>query len=162
MAHKGLVLKVLQNYRRAAYEHSSADLDDLIQEGLIAVHRKIGSHDPNRGAMSTYLTPWIHDAMQRYLRKRSLFRKTLSTKSAKLAEYVQYYDLYSAEQYGSEDISPEQLLEGIQTAREVVDEYLEIQLKSYARKSNTKYQAALQFSNLTDIKILDTMIEYPS
>jgi RNA polymerase sigma factor (sigma-70 family) len=63
---RALVTKVTQIYLRnprLAHEH-----DDIIQEGLMGMHRALEKFDPDLGySFSTYAVPWIRVYVERYL-----------------------------------------------------------------------------------------------
>lgn len=64
-ANYGLVITVARRQR-------SADLDDLVQEGILGLMRAVDKFDPGRGVrLSTYATIWIRSTMAEY-RRRSL------------------------------------------------------------------------------------------
>lgn len=52
------------------YLPSTLDKDDLIQEGAVALVECLRSHDPARGAFSTYAYPFIRGAMLDIIRKQ--------------------------------------------------------------------------------------------
>jgi len=52
------------------YLNRGADYEDLFQEGVIGLVRALDKFKPSLGyQFSTYATPWIHQAIQEYLRK---------------------------------------------------------------------------------------------
>lgn len=58
-----LVIAICRRYSRLDYE-----FEDLIQEGLVGMHRAVEKFDPDRGIkFSTYATWWIRQALQRYM-----------------------------------------------------------------------------------------------
>jgi len=87
LEHKGLIIKILNSYRSYADSYSNVDYQDLMQEGWVAVLRKIENHDPERGAVSTLLHPWIRDAMSRYIKHRSVYRRSIRS-GLKLSDYM--------------------------------------------------------------------------
>lgn len=125
--HKGLIMTVLRRYRGFATQYSNVDCEDLIQEGWLAIFNKIDGYDPERAAISTYLMPWISDAMYKYIRRRGIVRKPIRcNKGVRLSDYtipICEFNEFVCRTYHD---SPEDELEASQEVRE--------QLKTYRLK----------------------------
>ena len=76
-ANLGLVRKIAYEYSKK----SSADYDDLFQEGVIGLIRAAEKFDPKMGnAFSTYAVYWIKQKMQRYV-ESTLQASTMARKN---------------------------------------------------------------------------------
>ena len=156
--HYGLILKVLRRYENTAAYFSNVDREDLIQEGWVAIIRKIDGHNPDKGSISTYLMLWVVDAMNQYIRHRSVMRKSMCSKTP-LAKAINESSEYFEYNY-PQQVSPEDVVIGMESARVVVDEYINrVRVhKNYARdRANAKLQMAIGVSNLTNKQLLEVI-----
>lgn len=65
--HDGLVYSIVNRYRAFLLLHPAYDLDDLIQEGRLAVIEAGKTYAPEKGAFSTWATLYIKSAVNRAL-----------------------------------------------------------------------------------------------
>ena len=115
LEHAGLIYKVLKRYKDAANTFSSVDHEDLVQEAWAVIARKIDGHDPEKGAMSTYLYPWIVDSMQKYINKRPLMRQEYDVGRVS----IEFEEFKAIKHSSAEDV-----IIGMQEAERIVKEYL--------------------------------------
>lgn len=139
LEHKGLVIKLANYYSNAANQYSNVDIEDLIQEGWLAILIKSDDYDPDRGSISTFLFPWIKDAMYKFLRRRSVVRRPVSyNKGLKLSNYRIPCCEYNGDFHGLTSPSPEIEIESHQNVREKMEVYYNI-FKNRTYKSEKYY-----------------------
>ena len=149
--HKGLIHMCLRDYIQLADLHSSVEKEDLIQEGWCAIIKKIDSHDPKRGAMSTHLCLWINDAMRQYLLKRSTYSKRYydrKTKVGLMGSINLPLDVKNIEEVLPHSISPEEELIGFEEALKHMEEFTSIPAQRYranAGRPSKKYQLCKKY-----------------
>ena len=120
-----MVLTLLNRYKATAYMIGNTACEDLMQEGWLAIVRKIDGYDSTKGKLSNYMFPWIEDAFRQYLRKSSTVRKKRGKAQLKLTEYMLESVEYDEFRTGSVIDSPEDINSGMQQAKIAVDTYLE-------------------------------------
>jgi RNA polymerase sigma factor (sigma-70 family) len=123
--HKWMILTLLKRYKATADMIGNTACEDLVQEGWLAIVRKIDGYDSTKGKLSTYMFPWIEDAFRQYLRKSSTVRKKRGKAQLKLTEYMLESVEYDEFRTGSIIDSPEDINNGMQQAKIAVDTYLE-------------------------------------
>lgn len=122
--HYGLVLKEANRYRFFAERYSSVTYQDVIQEAWVAVIKKIEGHDAERGTMSTYLTLWIRDAIRAYIRSAGVMTPRRSyKKNFSLGRYIMKRQGIESIEFEIASPSPESILEGMEEADKVIEDY---------------------------------------
>ena len=123
--HEWMILTLLKRYKKTADMIGNTVCEDLVQEGWLAIVRKIDGYDPSRAKLSTYMFPWIEDAFRQYLRKSSTVSRKRGKESLKLTDYMLGSVEYDEFRTGSVIDSPEDINSGMQQAQIAVDTYLE-------------------------------------
>lgn len=86
-------------------------IEDLVQEGSIAILDAAGSYDPTQGVMFlTYATPFIHKAMRSFMAKMAL---PIVIPTARYSQLRQVNFLAAKFQMEKESVSPQDLLSTI-------------------------------------------------
>lgn len=119
--HIGLIRTVAYRYKPRA-ERLGLGLEDLLQEGRLAVHVCLGLHDPDRGAFSTFAVKAIRRRIARYLARYR--RGGIKFAPREFRESLQTVSLQSPVGEGSEllDTIPDDVLtpEELVSARRAV------------------------------------------
>jgi len=139
--HEGLVIKIANRYNYFAERYSNVDKQDIIQEAWVAVIKKHDSYytDKPNCAISTYLTNWIQDGIRQYIKKRSVFRRSLNNKAGEsLNSYIRTQNTENEQVDGEEptssseslinlcaSASPEEELIALESVEEVLRVYTE-------------------------------------
>lgn len=129
LTQKGLIIKILSHYKCYADRFSNVDYQDMIQESWIIVLIKIKEHNPDKGAVTTFLWPWINDAMQKYIKHRSVYRRPIR-KGFTLNDYILISKVFDEDKSNFINHSPELELE----ARQEVF----IKIKDYHQKNKSR------------------------
>lgn len=78
------------------------EIEDLEQEGFLALYNAIEGYDPNTGyKFLTYAENWIKQAMGRYIQKNSSSLRLSFQSQARLRKYDQFHEFFTKE-YGRE------------------------------------------------------------
>ena len=137
--HEGLIVKIAHRYSCFVDCYSNVDRQDLIQEGWLAVVRKMDGYDPEKGKLSSYLGAWISDAMRKYIKKRSVFRKSLSNREGEsLSSYTRTPNTEREQEDGEGSISTPESLENLCTSSSPEEEIMALEsvekvLRAYTR-----------------------------
>jgi len=143
--HKGLIIKIANQYRVTAGYYSSVDIQDLIQEAWVAVIRCIDNFNPDLGfKISAYLTRCIHTAITDYLRGRSVFRRAKKWSGLKLGDYMLHSEEFDCNKSKVVNHGPEAELEGQQEVYRKIKDYTNMverkwyskELKHFCRKTD--------------------------
>jgi len=161
--HEGLIVKIANQYSYFAERYSNVDREDLIQEGWVAVIRKHDDYYKNKVdcALSTYLTNWIQDGMRQYIKKRSVFRKSLSYRVGEtLQNYVRIANIEKEPDNGEEPTSSADSLENLCTSSSPEEEIMALEsleevLRAYTTPIDNNYRARrtnkyVQFKDLLE------------
>lgn len=91
---KAFIRKVAWKYR------GQEDIEDLEQEGFLALYDAVRGYDPNTGyKFLTYAENWIKQAMRRYIEKNSSSLRISYQSQARVRKYNRFHDSFTKE-YG--------------------------------------------------------------
>ncbi|WP_394524361.1 sigma-70 family RNA polymerase sigma factor [Lacrimispora sp. JR3] len=89
---KAFIRKVAWKYR------GQEDIEDLEQEGFLALYDAVRGYDPNTGyKFLTYAEKWFRQAMGRYIEKNSSSLRISYQSHARLRKYNQFHDSFVKE-----------------------------------------------------------------
>lgn len=91
----GLIHSVAKRYN--AY----VEIEDLTQEGFLALREAVEKYDSESGAFSTYFVYWLRQYMQRYIENSGSTIRIPSHMHSFVVKYIKFARDYAAE-YGSE------------------------------------------------------------
>ena len=138
--HEGLVIKIASRYNYFAERYSNVDKQDLIQEGWIAVVKKHDSYftDKPDCALSTYLTNWIQDGIRTYIKKRSVFRRSLNNKAGEsLNSYIRTQNSENEQEDGEEPVSSSESLINLCASASPEDELIALESVEEVLRAHT-------------------------
>lgn len=143
--HTGLIISNMRYYKVYADMFTNDETNDLIQECYLIILLKSHKYNPDKGAVTTFLVPWIQQAMRNYLRKRSFIRVPVRDNTGQsLIDFVNL-PVNSTKDRIPHQIgdmlypSPEEMLIGLESCEESLREYTKPIDKTAKMRKTQKY-----------------------